>query len=68
MYTGGDTTRFLGMWLVDPSHWNTVARVLPGRGKIVKILLVRDYKRVGYHYVSVYLSNTYSELSLESRQ
>jgi len=33
MYTGGDPTRFLGMWLVDSSHRNVVARVLPGRGK-----------------------------------
>jgi len=31
MYTGGDTTRFLGMWLVHFSHGNTVAGVLPGR-------------------------------------
>jgi len=25
MYTGRDTTRFLGMWLVDFSHGSTVA-------------------------------------------
>ena len=59
MYTGGDTTRFLGMWLVDSSHRNTVARVLPGRGKIVKHWTVRGYKRVGDYCLSVYLSNTY---------
>jgi len=45
MYTGGDTTRFLGMWLVDSSHSNTSARVLPGRGKIVKYWTVRGYKK-----------------------
>ena len=36
LYAGGDTTLFVGMWLVDSSHGNTVARVLPGRDKIVK--------------------------------
>jgi len=59
MYTGGDTTRFLGMWLGDSSHRNTVARVLPGHGKIVKHWPVRRYKRVGGHCLSAYLSNTY---------
>jgi len=59
MYTGGDTTRFLGMWLVDSSHRNTVVKVLPGRGKIVKHWAVRSYKRFRYHCLSVYLSNTY---------
>jgi len=59
MYTGGDTTRFLDMWLVDSSHRNTVSRVLPSRGKIVKHWPVRGYKRVGVHCLSVYLSNTY---------
>ena len=58
MYTGDDTTRFLGMCLVDSSHRNSVARVLPGRGKIVKHWSVRDYKRFGDHCLSVYLSNT----------
>jgi len=36
-----------------------VARVLPGRGKIVKHSPVRGYKRVGDHCHNVYLSNTY---------
>ena len=38
---------------------NIAARVLPGRGKIIKHWPVRCYKRVGDHYLSVYLSNTY---------
>ena len=59
MYTGGDSNRFLGMWLVDSSRRNTVARVLPGRGKIVKHWPVGAYKRFGDDYLSVYLSNTY---------
>jgi len=59
MYTGGDITHFLGMWLVDSSHRNTVARVLPGRGKIVKHWPFRGYKSVGDYCLSVYLSNTY---------
>jgi len=59
MYTDGDTTRFPGMWLVDPSHRNIFARALPGRGKIVKRWPVRGYKRVGDYCLSVYLSNTY---------
>jgi len=59
MYTDGDTIRFLGMWLVDSSHRNTVARVLPGRSEIVKRWPVRGYKRVGEHCLAVYLSNTY---------
>ena len=59
MCTGGDTTRFLGMWLVGSSHSNTVARVRPSSGKIVKHWPVRGYKRVGDHCLSVHLSNTY---------
>jgi len=59
MYTGGDTTCFLGMWLVDSSHRNAVAKVFPGRGKIVQHWPVRGYKRVGDYCLSVYLSNTY---------
>jgi len=59
MYIGGGTTRILGIWLLDSSHRNTVARVLPGRGKIVKQWPVRGYKRVGDHCLSVYLSNNY---------
>ena len=47
MYAGGDTTRFLGVWLVDSSYWNTLARVLPGRGKTVKHWPVRRYKGLG---------------------
>jgi len=43
----GDTTRFLGMWVVDSSHGNTVARVLPGRCKFVKRWPVLGYKRFG---------------------
>ena len=56
MYISDDTTHFPGIWLVDSSHRNTVARVLPSRGKVVKRWPVRGYKRVGD---SVYLSNTY---------
>jgi len=59
MYTSGDTTRSLGMWLVNSSPRNTVARVLPGHGKIVKHWPVRRYKSIGDHCLSVYLSNTY---------
>jgi len=59
MYAGVDTARFLGMWFVDSSHRNTVTRVLPGRGKIVKHWPVGGYKRFEDHYLSVYLSNTY---------
>jgi len=59
MYTGGDTTRFLGMWLVDSSHRNAVAIVLLGCGIIVKHWPVRCYKQVGYHCLRVYFSNTY---------
>ena len=59
MYAGGDITCFLGMWLVDSSHRNTVARVLPDCGKIVKHRQVRGYERVGEHCLSVCLSNTY---------
>ena len=59
-YTGGDTARFLCMWLVDSSHGNTVARVLPGRGKIAEHWPARGYKKVrDHHCFSVYLSNTY---------
>ena len=47
MYTGGDANRFLGMWSVDSSRRNTVARVLPGHGKIVKHWPVGGYKRFG---------------------
>ena len=57
-YTGGDTTRFLCVWLVDSSRGNTVARVLLGRGKIAKHWPARGYKKVGDHCFSVYLSNT----------
>jgi len=53
--TAGDTTRFLGMWLVDSSHGNTVARALSGCGKFVKRWPVRGYKRVGDHCFSGYL-------------
>jgi len=53
MYTGGDTTRFLGMWLVDYSRGNTVARVLPGRGKIAEHWPNHGYKKVGDHCLSV---------------
>ena len=59
MYTDGDTTRFPGMWLVDPSHRNIFARALPGRGKIVKRWPVRGYKRVGDLCLSINLPNTY---------
>jgi len=59
MYTGGDTTHFLGMWLVDSFHRNIVARVLPGHGKIVKHWPVCGYKRFGDHCLSLNLSNTY---------
>ena len=59
MYTGGDTTHFLGMWLVGFSQGNTIAcikrerhrvDVLPGRGKTVKRWPVRGYKKLGTHY------------------
>jgi len=55
MYTGGDTDtiHFLGMRFVDSSHKNTVAKVLPGRGKIFKHWQVRGYTRVGDHCFSV---------------
>jgi len=59
MFTGGDTTRFLDMWLVGSSYRSTHARVLPGGGKFVKRCPVRGYKRVGDHCFNVYLSNTY---------
>ena len=58
MHTGGDTTRFRGMWLVDSSHRNTVVRALMGRGKIVKRWPVCSYKRVGDHCFILFLSNT----------
>ena len=58
MHTGGDTTRFRGMWLVDFSHRNTVVRALMGRGKIFKRWPVRGYKRVGDHCFILFLSNT----------
>ena len=45
MYTGGDTTCFLGMWLVESSHGSTVARVLPGPGKNAKRWPVRGHKK-----------------------
>ena len=57
--TGGNTTRFLGRWLVGSPHRNTVARVFPGRGKIVKYWPVGGYKRFGDHYLNVYLSKNY---------
>ena len=58
-YTGGDTTRFLCVWLVDSSRGNTVARVLLGRGKIAEHWPTRGYKKVrDHHCFSVYLSNT----------
>jgi len=61
MYTGGDTTRFQSMWLVVSSHGNTVAIVLPGRGKIVKHWLVQNYKRVGDQWTTalVYIFQTF---------
>jgi len=61
MYAGGH------WWHHSPSGyvigrfflWIIVARVLPGRGKIVKRWPVRGCKRVVDHCFSVYLSNTY---------
>jgi len=58
MYTGGDTTRFLGMWLVDSSHRNTVARVLEGVVKLPSIDLSVVTKGLGTN-VLVYTFKTF---------
>ena len=44
---GSDTTRFLGMRLVDSSHGSTGAGVLSGRAKIVKRCPPQVTKRSG---------------------